>query len=495
MLVNRNIYLLFSILSIFICLLDIIEVNAQETPGLSVGNYTGIHALQSNPSAAIYSAYWLDFNIIGLEVFACNNGFYIPRSDFNVTDLLRRDYVFPTYGKYNRSFLTKGGTFMRNFFTQNRVLLPSAMVVDITRGLSVGLLLQSREAASGDCIPYDIANFGYYGLEHKAQHNIEYNDYNIYTAGLVWTELGVNIGRTLKRERFDLWAAGITLKYLWGHSGYFARIDNVRYVVLNDSTMDIRNLDAKAGFSLAIDYRNNDFPGPEGYTLGHGFSFDLGITFIKTNRELRRLFPGRLCEARFEPYVFRLGLSLLDIGSIRFSRNAQKHVFDGVSHFWEHARDFTYTTVDEAVNDISNRFYGNPTASLNDTSFTVGLPTAFSIQFDYHLNEKYYVHAMAIQAFPILGEEAVKRANVIYVMPRYETPAFEIGIPLSLYRYRIPRLGFWFRIYSFTLGTDNLGMFLRTGDFNNADIYLSLRIPLRKGKCLKSKGKLPCESF
>jgi hypothetical protein len=102
---------------------------------------------------------------------------------------------------------------------------------------------------------------------------------------------------------------------------------------------------------------------------------------------------------------------------------------------------------------------------------------------------------MVFQALPIMGDQAVKRANVIYVMPRYETPAFELGIPLSFYRYQTPRLGFWFRLYSFTLGTDNLGMFLRTGDLDNADIYLSLRIPLRKGKCLKSRGNCLAKIF
>ncbi len=492
---TRGMKFLFKITLIFIYLIETIGLSAQETPGLSVGNYAGIHGQQLNPSSALYSPYWLDFNVLGVEVFGQNNAFYIPRSDFNPTDLLRKDYVFPTYGKYDRSFLAKDGTFMRNFYTQNRALLPSGMFIDVTRGYSLGLILQSREAASGDRIPYDIVNFGYYGLEHQAQHNIEYNDFNIYTSGLVWTELGLNIGRTIKRERFDLWTAGITIKYLWGHAGYYADIDNVRYVVLNDSTMDIRNLNAKAGIALPVDYTNNDFPGPNGYTLGHGFSFDLGVTFIKTERELRRLFPGRPCEARFEPYVFRLGLSLLDIGSIHFSENAQKHLFDGVSHFWEHAREFSYSTINEVVFDISNRFYGSPNASLIDSSFSVGLPTAFSIQFDYHFSQNYYLHAMAFQALPIMGDQAVKRANVIYVMPRYETPAFELGIPLSFYRYQTPRLGLWFRLYSFTLGTDNLGMFLRTGDLDNADIYLSLRIPLRKGKCLKSRGELPCENF
>jgi hypothetical protein len=241
---------LFKITLIFIYLIETIGLSAQETPGLSVGNYAGIHGLQLNPSSALYSPYWLDFNVLGIEVFGQNNAFYIPRSDFNPTDLLRKDYVFPTYGKYDRSFLAKDGTFMRNFYTQNRALLPSGMFIDVTRGYSLGLILQSREAASGDRIPYDIVNFGYYGLEHQAQHNIEYNDFNIYTSGLVWTELGLNIGRTIKRERFDLWTAGITIKYLWGHAGYYADIYNVRYVVLNDSTMDIRNLNAKAGIAL-----------------------------------------------------------------------------------------------------------------------------------------------------------------------------------------------------------------------------------------------------
>ncbi|MEW6134848.1 MAG: DUF5723 family protein [Bacteroidota bacterium] len=477
---------------LFIFLLVTLRLHSQEFTGIGTGNYSGVNSVLVNPSLVLLQQSWLDIRLAGAGLFIENNFVYIPRNDFNLTDLLKKNYQFPRYGEYERPILASGGKGFYHAYLDSRLLLPAILYADMSRRFAVALSIQSRFAGAADRIPYDVANFGYYGLEYSRQHNIEYNDHNISGSGLAWSEIGATVAGVLKRERFDLWTAGLTLKYLLGHSGFYAKVDNIRYVVLNDSTVDIRNLTGTAAYAAPMDYSTNSFPGGQSYIQGKGIGFDLGVIFLKTHREIKRLVPQQVCATNFDDYVWRLGISLIDLGMISFDRHARKHAFLNASYFWENANNLGYTYFQEAVDDFSNRLTGSPTGSLIDTAFRIGLPTALSIQYDRQLQHHWYLFAGIVKGLPLLGDAAVKRPDQLMLIPRYETRHFEASFPLTLYRFVKPRLGLALRLGTFTIGTDNLGGFIRQGNLKSADLYFSLRISLRKGHCWRQKHSDPC---
>lgn len=466
--------------------------SGQEMLGMVNGNYSGVNGLIINPSSGLNSHFWLDFNIAGAGIFGRNNHLYIPNEDFWIFDVLKSDFDLPRYGQYDRPAMVYEGTRLREAYTSNRLLLPSVMYADVNRGFALGLLLQSRFAGSGNRISYDVANFGWYGLEYRPQQNTEFDNYDLNAAALAWNEIGLNFATVIRRERFDLWTAGVTFKYLLGTAGFYTNVNNVRYVVLNDSTVDMRNLDAELGFSFPIDYASNQTPGPAGYLSGRGFAFDIGFTFIKTPRELRRLFPDKMCNHKFEKYKYKLGISLLDFGSVKFNDNAQRHLYDNVNHFWEQTNQLYYPNIQDFIHDLSERVYGNPTASLIDKALSIGLPTAISMQFDYHYSGNWFIHSGMVAGLPLLGDASVRRPGQMYVVPRYETHAFEASLPVSLYQFQTPRVGLALRFYTFTIGTEKLGTYLKMNNFDGMDLYFSLRIAFRKGYCPLKKSKTPC---
>lgn len=475
---------------LFICLLvGVFQSKAQEMLGMTQSNYAGINTLMVNPSSMLNSRNWLDINLIGLDVFADNNYVFMPKEDFWIFDLLSSNYVPPKYGKYERPIMVADNSNLKNAYINQRLNLPSVMLANFTE--AYGLSFSYRTAVSGRRIPFDVANFSYYGLEHAAQQRIEYNDNNFSFAGISWGEIALSYATILKHKRFDLWTGGISLKYLLGTGGGYAKINNVRYVVLNDSTVDIRNLDAEVGFGAPINYSTNTYPGPGGLFPGRGLGFDVGVTFIRSPRELKNIYRDRLCSQRYEDYKYRIGISLLDVGRIKFASNAQKHVYDNVSHFWEDL-DLGFDNLNDILRDVSQRFYGSPTASLTDTIVSVGLPTAFSLQYDYHYDKNVYLNGTAIIGLPIFGDVSVERPSQIAFTPRYESKAFEASLPLSLYNFHTPRIGLALRFYSFTIGTEKLGSLLGMTDFYGTDLYLSLRLVFRKGECREPKSSTPC---
>ena len=472
----------------------VLPLYPQEFTGLGSGNYSGVNSVLVNPSAALLQRSWLDVRLIGAGLFIGNDYVYIPRTDFNLTDLLKKNYQLPRYGEYERPILVTSGTGLYQAYTDNRLLLPAVLYADMSRRFALAFSVQSRFVGEGARIPYDIANFSYYGLQYTRQQKIEYNDFNIRVSGLAWSEIGATVAAVLRRERFDLWTGGVTLKYLLGHGGFYSLVDNVRYVVLNDSTIDIRNLSGEAAFAAPMDYSTNSFPGGQSYIQGKGVGIDIGLTFLRTPREIKRLMPQQVCATKFDEYTWRLGISLLDFGLISFNKNARKHAFVNASYFWENANDLNYTYFQDAVNDFSTRLTGSPNGSLVDTSFSMGLPTALSVQYDRKLQRNWYLYAGMVKGLAMLGDASVHRPDQLMLIPRYETRFFEASFPLTLYRYVKPRLGLSLRVGTFTIGTDNLGGFIRQGNFKSADIYFSLRISLRKGHCWYGKPSDPCYS-
>ncbi|MDO9510643.1 MAG: DUF5723 family protein [Bacteroidales bacterium] len=469
------------------------KVQAQEMFGMVNSNFAGTSGLYINPSSMQNSRYWLDINILTLDVFADNNYAYLPREDFKLLDLLKKDFSLPTYGAYETPTLNKSGWGDRSFYISERLNLPSFMFVNYEQAYA--LQIAYRTAGSGRSVGNDITNFGFYGLNYKPQHNIEYNDNYSGFAALSWAEIGLSYSRQLKYERFTIIHGGVTLKRLLGMGGGYLNVDNLRYVVLNDSTVDIRNLTFEAAYSAPVDYATNEYQGDPLFK-GSGFALDLGVTIIKTEKELRRFAHGDdFCEQEFQPYLYRLGISLLDVGWIKFRNNAQKHRLENVSYFWENLNFDNYNTLVDIMEDVSTRFTGASDGSLIDTTFSVGLPTALSAQFDYHYRGNWYFNTTAITGIPIFGNASVVRPTQISFTPRWESPYFEASLPISLYNLRYPRIGLALRFYNFTIGSDKLGSVLGFNDFYGTDIYFSLKINFRKGNCRKSRETLPCGSM
>lgn len=478
-------------LTILLIVILVCRLEGQEIPGMVNGNYQAVNSVLLNPSAPLHGKPWLDVNILGLALYGENTAFYIPGENFSWYDLLNPNYELAKFGKYERPYLLNSGPKLYNFYALERLQLPGFQYID--HNYSFGLQLSVRSALSGRRIPHEMLKFAYYDLGYPPQQFIEYTDYDINGAALNWAEIGLNYGRTIRYERFTIINAGITLKRILATGGAYVHIDNIRYMVENDSTTDIRNLNAEFGLSAPIDYNTNQYDSDLGPFTGSGFGLDLGITYIRTSREIKRMnSDDPPCDWRFIPYDYRLGISIIDWGYASFNDNAQVHTLDNVSHYWDRIDTIGFTTINEALHEISTRFYGDPNRSLSANSFSMGLPAALSVQFDYHLRNNWYINSTWVQGIPAPAGHQVRRTPWLAITPRYETDYFELNIPVSIYDYRSPRLGLSFRIMGLTIGTDKLGTLLGMGDFYGLDVYLSARFSILKGHCPKPDDSTPC---
>jgi len=467
-------------------------VNAQEMLGIVTSNFGGTNSALINPSSLSSSKLYMDVNIATVDFFVENDYVYIHAEDYKFLEFLKKNPQLPEYGSDKYPVDWYDNPNLKNGYIQTRIKGPSFFQL---RGRhAYALHTGVRVLSSIKSLPYDIANFGYNSLKFERQHNINYDDYDFYANAIAFMEIGATYSYIVKRFWFDEIAAGITVKGLFGHSGSYIYADNLDYVVLNDSTANIKNLNMQGGFSLPIDYATNEYPDQNGLFRGNGLGIDIGVTYQRKVRSYTKRRLDELCKQKYVDYVYKIGVSLIDLGFVKFSKNAEKHSFDDVSRYWYSIDTLSYYNMNQLTSDLSRVFYGDPNASYRGDAMTMLLPAAFSIQADYHYFRNWYFNATLVQPI-VLGKTAVTRPAQLAVIPRYETPVFEAALPISLYEWQYPRIGAAVRYHFLTVGTDNLGGFFGLTDFTGLDIYFSVKINFSQGKCIGGRGFTPCDNF
>ncbi|MCK5839009.1 MAG: hypothetical protein KAG99_04125, partial [Bacteroidales bacterium] len=338
-------------------------------------------------------------------------------------------------------------------------------------------------------------------LHYSTQHNIRFPDDNFLAASLTWSEIGLSYARVIKCGYRNRFSVGATVKRLFGHAGVYLNGQTLDYLV--DSTdgsgrldADIYSMDAEIGFSVPLDYSGNDINYQDNLTKGKGYSIDLGFTYQKREWQNSSKKSRKLCSQPYEDYLYKIGVSLLDLGYIRFNENAEKHVFNDVSNYrWENINQFSPTSVDDMMRELSGRFYnGDSTSSLVSGDFSFLLPTALSLQVDYHYKKDWYFNGTVIYPL-LLGPAQIYRPPQLALAVRYETRGLEFNLPVILYRFSDPRIGFSVRFWNIIIGSDNLGGFFSLSDFTGLDIYASLKLSFTKGICFSFKRSYGCQDL
>lgn len=429
-------------------------VMAQNMIGFT-GNYAGISGAYLNPSAIANTKIKLDINLFTFGGHMHNNYYHIPKEQYNPINPFRNgfaDYsaykLYPQNGK--RPYL----------FTRQQMHLPSIMYSDGKNAFALGI--SWRFEADAVNIPQDIVHLMNDGIfaGREVNHQIQTPQHadKFHFALASWEELSATYSRRLVQENGHYIAAGITVKLLLGNAAYFFNNKNMDYYYANSKSISFNN--AHANFGMVT---------PQGLINGYGLGADLGVTYAFSDRSTTRSVTG------FYNYRYRLGAALLDLGAISFGNSG---------------RTYHVNSYDESV--TAN---GNTVGSIYDIGTTTGgmvqqnsltfvLPTALSLQFDYNINDMFYLGSHFVQGFRFTGCQ-VRRPGVLAFVPRYERRRFEMSVPISLYDWRMLRIGLHMRIFGVSFGVEKLGWLFPLQDFKAVDGYIAFKYSIGKKELTK----------
>ncbi|MCB0804743.1 MAG: hypothetical protein KDC05_03040 [Bacteroidales bacterium] len=467
----------FSAILIFITLS--VTLNAQEMLGVISSNYAGIYGIKVNPALTPTSKLYMDFNLLSAQTFMDNNYAFVSSEDMFNLVFKREAPRYYTFENEARNFTINRDNESKFGFYNVNLAGPGGMLVYGKHGF--GLNTSFRMISTFNNMPNDIANFLYEAIDFDYQHGINYvHDEDIKIGSISWFEMSLNYAYTLRRYKWDYLTAGINVKPLFGTTGFYTFIDQVDYIVHNDSTATVNSATFDYGISLPINYSDNAYK-PTPLIKGYGIAFDIGLNYMFTRKGHKTYYFSRICEQEYEAYNYKIGISLLDVGFIKFSKRAIQQEYEDVSTYWFRPTD---TLPNNSVNDFLDKveyYFNNNTGNFTQNSdFTVNLPTTASLQVDVWIKSNYFINLTVFYPLALSSRSIFYRPSIIAVTPRYETARMEFSLPISFYNldFGMPRIGFAVRYGNFFMGMDRVNTVLGISDFTGVDFYAGLRLNL-----------------
>lgn len=454
---------------IFLTLLFSLFINpadsiSQEQLGMRLERYSGIYGAGINPSNTAFTPHNWEVSLFNADLFVENSYAFLRNTSLqnalrnsdkivSVTDTSAENP--PARDAILQDF-TNGGRKM-HFVTQARIAGPS-FSFRFGENNVVGLTTAFRTNLSSYRIPEILAYRTISDLPRNEAINIPATG----IAGMAWGEIGLHYSRM--EEMGDLQMSwGVSPKLLLGYEGFFTRAQsNFDYTQRNGDTIAFGS--AQWDYALTTSNLTDNAEEVKLRRQGSGFGLDIGMSWA---------MPAGDEE---DGYAWRAGVSLLDVGFMRFKNTAQRHhiEFDTVLTVSGNAfpsRD----NAEDILRDVSKAFLGDSIASLQKNAFGMGLPTALSAQFDARIAPMFFVSGLLVQRVP-LSKFSVKRPSTLAVVPRFEHRWFSVSLPLVVDDWRSFRAGAAVRLAWLYIGTDNLGSFMTKDKLSGTDFYIGFKI-------------------
>ncbi len=452
---------------VFVLCLGLVQpVGAQEQLGIRQGRYAGVNALWLNPSELVNMPYRWDTNVLEISQFFDNN--YLFVENFRLLDLRQKPEALLVRSELENGSMPPSGSLVLDFYRGGKgrrafrgSSLSSvggpAVGLRLANGQAIGLYTRMRAAVHFRQIP---TTLGYY------EYNLQPFDMPLEiapfdAAAMAWSEVGFNYARSISGKYGD-WNIGATLKWLSGYEALFLHNNQtLELTQLRDNRLRGSAADFRYGLASSAFYGN-------AWRLqrnGMGLAMDIGASASLGN------YPAGK--------GWQLGVSLLDVGAIRFGRQAQAHRVrtdsPRVVDLLKLEPLLSEPNLNALLQDFSEQILGAPEASLQRRALTMSLPTALSIQTDIALRPTLFVNATIVQSLPIQAS-APQRNNLLAFVPRYETRWLAMGVPISWLDWQKLRSGFFVRAGYLVLGTDDARSIFHKDNFDSTDFYMALKI-------------------
>ncbi len=456
--------------------------SAQEMFGVSTSTKSDIVGLFLSPTATVTSPNYMGINFLSLDVFAENNYLYLAKEEYKFSRFFNPNNPFPTHGENDQVAYDNFTATPKQAYINARVIGPSFFISNgkMAGGFSSGF----RTITSVNDLPYDVAKFMYEGLGYTGLQDTMFTHdkpFSVVAAG--FAEFTFNFAYIFHQRYTNQWSVGANLKYLKGYGAGYLDVKNLNYQVSSVDTLIIDRLDATTGLSLPVDYQANTFTSTPLFR-GSGIGLDIGVTYESKKDYQKAWHKSSLCKVQYVPPQWRVSVSLIDFGRIKFKKNALYLVSDNVSTTWLNVNTMTYNSIDQLIAEVSNQFYGNPTELVQGDEITIGLPTAFTVQGEYSITDHFSFGGAMIAPVKIF-KPSLQRPWVIAAIPRYSRSDFEVSLPMSFYNWYKLHVGASLQYRGFFVGSDNLAGFFSFTDFTGMNFYIGYKLQFKKGSCRK----------
>jgi hypothetical protein len=486
-----------SLLALLVALCLSTQANAQFFIGMRATNYGGITNVNYNPAIA-NSPYIVDINLIGVAATVNNNYVGVHRkalthpSYFSNADF-QSLYMHERVNGRNKSgyvgVQVQGPlSFMFSFGPKKKKNLNA-----------IGFSYHANAVFNGDNITEVFARTAYHGLGQQANNITGYLGRELYNGNLslkaaIWNDYGITYSRVVYDKGNNLVKVGGTLKLLQPIAGAYGYVRDLSYQWTEYENLSIYNTEAKYAYSeglLSSESSNGQSAANYLRSSMSGFKagpptvgLDLGAVYEWWPDKGKEAVMDCHCQDFSEKsrYKFAAGFSMVDLGALRFKRDANSRDFYADIENWN-VGDAQFPDGLQSLDDtIQSRFVVENSSKF----FTMWLPTRFNVFVDYNIWKDFGVSATAMIS-PNMSPQRrmVHHVTTFAVTAKYDNKWLGVYVPLSVDVFGNASLGTTLRLGPLTIGTqDLLGLFAKKFVYN-ADIHASLKVTIPYGKICK----------
>ncbi len=409
-------------------------------------------------------------NIGGISILADNNAYAVVKSDlFNGAT--------PQGGK---NYFKLPGDFPRAIWINADMLGPS-VAFKVKKKYSFAITTRARYMMNVD----NFSNSLFQLIDNKVSDTgYIYKINNLSFTTQLFAEVNfIYSGYLYQSEDFNV-SAGLGFKVLTGIAAVGIGMPNGQFRLDADNTPhDFKGSSVNVAFTpYANTWLSNGQPTSalSNATANRGYGLDLGVVYNYT--------PQTGVHVNHDGYVFRLAVSITDIGSINYSASSTTGSYKSKSD------TFNYNN----INKDPIRTYGQSieqfltdsviTQTGAKTKFKMGLPTALRINADAKVGDnghfKSYLNFNLLLNLrkPSADNFSTHYVSTCNITPRFLWKSYGVGVPFSFNANKQGFLGVVLYAGPFYIGSSSIANFLILKNMNAVDGFLgfSFRLPGKK---------------
>ena len=458
-------------LYLFLILAD--PIFSQTHHALIGSRYAGSLGMYQNPASTLSSADTTDFSIANLHFNTYTNyvnSGYAPLLSKNPEITLK-----PSIGDYPRELIT------------NLQLNLLSIKHKLNQKTAIGFGMNLRSLIN--------INTSHYNLTDSVNDIIQFIEQNSKSlpfsgsgATSNWLEYVANISHNILDNRKYLFNVGANIRMNRGLAGVVGSLGNFqyrKYTYLGVDAYEITNADFMYGISSTIASWDNTLKFKENVRnlrrqMKTGASLDIGAEIlVKDEKESDWFYEGLDYN-----YNWKIGLSLIDLGSAKYEYFPESAVSSGMKQ---------NITPDVLI----DKFFGVVTnlADFNDSistvvekfehlkgNFNIYHPSRFNINVDHKVSPYIYINAALSIPFSLVSNLHYVMKDIAYlsITPRIENRNFGIYLPISYNPKTNLNVGAALRAGPLMFGLSDLHVFNNNTDIQNVGAYVSLLFHFRK---------------
>lgn len=477
------------------------QLSAQSYLGIPSSNYSGVMGTDVNPASFVDGRFKFDLNLASFSFGAWNNALtfdtrdmpkwwvksFKPDVDGMANSNTYNDWMSPDSTFFDRYFTRQydvSSTKTLGFYNNVQVDFLNFMF-HINRKSAVGFTAKFRSVTILDDVDPKLAILAEEDLDYSILWNQKFNEELLNMNHLTWMEYGVNYSQVIKDDGEHFMKAGGKAKWLSGYAAAYINTDNFSYNLVNSDTSQHLSGDFSYGYSEGL---LEDESGQVKSTSKFGLGLDLGFVYEWRPdwKEYKYDMDGEtnLWRRDKEKYLMRAGISILDIGGMKFQKGGLSrdfsvnsnnlfdlHVFDGAKSLVE---------FDSIVDSLTT--YNNDWTANEETgkTFFMSTPTALSLQYDYNIWKWFYVNATGMISLQSRSNpHRVRVPNQFSVTPSFDHAWFGLHLPMMYNKYAGFKAGLGVRLGPLTVGVNDWNVLFASGKkIRGALVYAGLRVPI-----------------